>query len=587
MSTLGELLQGKPKEIAQSLAARTLSGQGLAVPQFGSAQRFLLLSILIGVFSGLLVVCFHFLIEFVSWSTIGVPAGESVVFTLLFPPLGAFVAVLLIREVFPLAGGSGINNTKAAIYVSDGHVPLQSVLGKLLACSISIGSGNSLGPEDPSLQMGAGVASYIGRSFRLAKEHMRLIAPVGAAAGVAAAFNTPITAVLLVIEEVIGSWNAGVLGSIVLSAVSAVVVSRSFLGDQPLFRVPEFQFRDPLELVAYAAMGVAGGFVSVAFVRILIRIRQRFAELPAWRSYALPAAAGFLVGCVGLGLPGVMGAGYEVMDSALHDEYGWRLLLLLCVAKFAVTVLCFAAGTPGGMFAPTLFMGATLGGGVGLLIGNIPGMPEVAGSAYVLVGMGTLFAGIFRTPMTSIFMVFEVSASYVIILPVMISNTIAYLISRAYLPVPFFELVARQEGLELPSAEEKRERDSLHVEDAMSRTRAALAWDTPVQEALLRVRASDVPYALVATRHAVWASVSLAALERAVDQEKGDLPLAEVFALTDLPRLYMDLALDEAMEKLGKVPILPIVSRARPDQLLGSITLSDIHRAFGIKPEGR
>ncbi|MCW5965900.1 MAG: chloride channel protein [Bryobacterales bacterium] len=557
--------------------------RNFAIPQIGSAQRFLLLSILIGVFAGLLVVCFHFLIEFVAWNTIGVPAGESVLFTLLFPPMGAFISVLLIRDVFPLAGGSGINNTKAAIYVSDGYVPLQSVVGKLLACSISIGSGNSLGPEDPALQMGAGVASYIGRTFKLAREHMRLIAPVGAAAGIGAAFNTPITAVLLVIEEVIGSWNAGVLGSIVLSAVSAVVVSRSFLGNEPLFRVPEFEFRDPLELVAYVFMGIAGGFISVAFVRIIAKFRERMAELPPWRHYVLPLLAGFLVGCIGLGFPGVMGAGYETMDSALHDQFGWRMLLLLLLAKFVATVLCFGAGTPGGMFAPTLFMGATLGGGIGLLIGNVPGMPQVAGSAYVLVGMGTLFAGIFRAPMTSIFMVFEVSASYVIILPVMISNTIAYLISRAYLPTPFFEQIARQEGLELPSAEENREKEILHVEDAMSRSRKELTWDTFVADALQAVRESDVPVAIVHTRRNAWASVTLAALERAMDSGKGDQILAEVFALTDLPKLYLDLALDQALMKLSKVPILPVVSRARPDLLLGTITLSDVHRAFGIK----
>lgn len=557
--------------------------RAIPIPQLGSAQRFLLLSILIGVFAGLLVVCFHFLIEIVAWSTIGVPAGESILFTLLFPPLGAFISVLLIREVFPRAGGSGINNTKAAIYVSDGYVPLQSVVGKLFACSISIGSGNSLGPEDPALQMGAGVASYIGRTFNLAREHMRLIAPVGAAAGVGAAFNTPITAVLLVIEEVIGSWNAGVLGSIVLSAVSAVVVSRSFLGNEPLFRVPEFEFRDPLELIAYVLMGIAGGFISVAFVRIIVKFRERMADLPPWRHYVLPLGAGFAVGCIGLGFPGVMGAGYETMDSALHDQFGWQMLLALLLAKFIATVLCYGAGTPGGMFAPTLFMGATLGGGIGLLIGNLPGMPAVAGSAYVLVGMGTLFAGIFRAPMTSIFMVFEVSASYVIILPVMISNTIAYLISRAYLPTPFFELVARQEGLELPSAEENREKEILHVEDAMSRTRPELSWDTTVAAALDALRASDVPVAIVHTRRNAWASVTLAAVERATEGGKGGQILADAFALTDLPKLYMDLSLDDALMKLSKVPILPVVSRARPDLLLGTITLSDVHRAFGIK----
>jgi CIC family chloride channel protein len=180
-------------------------------------------------------------------------------------------------------------------------------------------------------------------------------------------------------------------------------------------------------------------------------------------------------------------------------------------------------------------------------------------------------------------MVFEVSASYVIILPVMISNTIAYLISRAYLPTPFFELVARQEGLELPSAEENREKEILHVEDAMSRTRAELTWDTRVADALEALRGADVPVAIVHTRRNAWASVTLAAVERAADGGKGEQILADAFALTDLPKLYMDLALDEALMKLSKVPILPVVSRARPDLLLGTITLQDVHRAFGIK----
>ena len=231
------------------------------------------------------------------------------------------------------------------------------------------------------------------------------------------------------------------------------------------------------------------------------------------------------------------------------------------------------------MFAPTLFMGAMLGGGVGLLIGNIPRMPEVAGSAYVLVGMGTLFAGIFRTPMTSIFMVFEVSASYVIILPVMIANTIAYLISRRFLPEPFFELMARHEGLDLPSNEEQREREELHVEDAMSRARPTLSWDGSVSSSLEVLRQSDVPYALVATRHAVWASVSLAA-GTGHRSGKGIKPRGGIRAhrpsrLTDLPeRPFGSSAKAHPADH----------RRARPDQLLGSVTLQDVHKAFGIKP---
>ena len=221
-------------------------------------QRFLLLSILIGVFAGLLVVCFHIAIDFLGGISIGAITARFRYGRLAAPALGALVSALLVMKVFRAAQGSGVNQTKAALYVFDGHVPGSTILGKFLACSISIGSGNSLGPEDPALQMGAGVASLLGRIFDLKRDSMRLIAPVGAAAGIAAAFNTPIAGVLFVMEEVVAGWNAGVVGSILLSAVSAVVVTRWFLGSEPLFRVPSFELTHPSELAVYALVGIAG-----------------------------------------------------------------------------------------------------------------------------------------------------------------------------------------------------------------------------------------------------------------------------------------------------------------------------------------
>ncbi len=233
------------------------------------AQRFLLLSTLIGIFAGLLVVCFHIAIDFIGWYAVGTLAEKTDFATVLSPALGATVAAALVWFVFKRARGSGVNQTKAAVYIYDGHVPFSTVVGKFLACSISIGSGNSLGPEDPALQMGAGIASLLGRGFKVTRDTMRMMAPVGAAAGIAAAFNAPITGVLFVMEEVVVGWHTGVLGSIVLSATSAVVVSRTFLGNDPLFDVPEFQLRDPMELVVYALIGVAGGLLAAAFMKVI------------------------------------------------------------------------------------------------------------------------------------------------------------------------------------------------------------------------------------------------------------------------------------------------------------------------------
>ena len=489
-------------------------------------RRSLATAIFIGIFSGLLVVCFHISIDFIAFVTVASTWKYAWVLRLLGPAIGALIASYLVRRTFPEAMGSGVNQTKAALYIRDGYVAPSSVVGKFLACSISLGSGNSLGPEDPALQMGAGVASALGRRVGLTRDQMRTIAPVGAASGIAAAFNTPITGVLFVLEEVIAAWSAVVVGSILLAAVSAVVVVRWFLGSQPLFHTPPFELRHPTELLPYAVIGILGGLLSGVFIKGIEALHEKVEQLPKRPRLLLPGIAGLAVGLIGIWLPQVLGPGYEAVDGALHGRFVWHMLLILGLAKIVATLLCFGAGTPGGMFAPTLFTGAMIGGGVAGLMRFYWPFPMSAVDSYVLAGMGTFFAGVFRAPMTSIFMVFELSASYVIILPVMISNTLAYFVSRALQPVPFFTMLARDEGVDLPSAEDYRNVSLLRVEDAMQ---------PPVE---------------------------------------GALPSG--------PTLYPDLPLDTAMRLLGTHPVLPVASRADPSAVIGIISLADIHRAYGI-----
>jgi CIC family chloride channel protein len=490
-------------------------------------QRFLLLALFIGIFSGLLVVCFHIAIDWISWTTLGALSGRFRFARLLSPALGALAAGFLVLRVFPKAKGSGVNNTKAAIYASNGYVPSSTIIGKFLACSIAIGTGNSLGPEDPSLQMGAGVASRLGRLFQLERSTMRLIAPVGAAAGIAAAFNTPITGVLFVMEEVLADWSATTVGSIVLAAVSAVVTMRAFLGNEPLFRIPAFQLTHASELLLYAAIGVVGGLISALFIVAIEALKTRLEKLPHWSVYALPAAGGFLTGLVGLWFPEVMGAGYDAVNAALHGQFTWPVLFYLALAKLVVTLICFSAGTPGGMFAPVLFIGGMLGGAFGGAAHRWWPFPAASPEAYMLVGMGTFFAGVFRSPITSIFLVFEVSASYVIILPVMIANITAYLLSRKLHAMPFFKMLAQVEGVALPSAEEKRNFQPLRVEDAMH----TLSSRMPAEGGM---------------------------------------------------RLFPDEPLDAALRLLAVRPRIQVVSRLRADEVIGTLTLEDVHRAYGI-----
>ncbi len=240
---------------------------------------FLLLAIIIGIFSGMAVVCFRITIEWIRLGLLGSALAPPPVRVLLVPVAGGLVVAFLVQKFFRGARGSGVNQTKAAVYVFDGYVPFRTVIGKFLTCSIAIGSGQSLGPEDPSLQMGAGIASALGRRLKLSRDKLRLLAPVGAAAGLAAAFNAPISAVLFVIEEVIGTWSASALGAIVLAAVSSAVVMRSFLGGEPMFRVPPYTLAHPAELLAYAVLGVVSGVLSLAFTKIIAYFRPKLRAL--------------------------------------------------------------------------------------------------------------------------------------------------------------------------------------------------------------------------------------------------------------------------------------------------------------------
>jgi CIC family chloride channel protein len=545
---------------------------------FEEERFFLILSIFIGVFSGLAVVCFRVAID---WSRIALlgPLPHPSALRIIGAPtaVGLLVAILVVH-FFPAVRGSGVNQTKAALYIFNGYIPFKNAVGKFICSALAIGSGQSLGPEDPSLQIGASLASALGRRLELSREKLRLLAPVGAAAGLAAAFNAPISAVLFVIEEVIGRWSAGILGSVVLSAISSVVVMRWFLGADAIFRIPVTTFVHPGELIAYAGLGVAGAFAAAIFSRSIGFFRPRLRALPRWTQYFQPAIAGLLIGLIGwLGFPQVMGAGYESMDQAMHDQFTWKILAALAVLKILATTLSFVSGTPGGMFAPTLFIGAMLGGAVGGIERHFFPLLTVSTGTYALVGMGVLFAAFLRAPMTSVFMVLEVSGNYSIIVPVIVANTVAYVISRSLQPIPIFDTLTLQDGLVLPSLEEQRDEHILHVEDAMQPVPTTiLDGNSPVEMAELRAR--DLPDKVFLVRMAPsgWSCLTRNLLERLIKEGKGALTLASVLPTKRLPYLYPDLPLDSALRHVSEAELIPVVNRADLRMLEGVVTRNDV-----------
>lgn len=541
---------------------------------------------IIGAFSGLAVVCFRVVIEWSRLWLLGSSIAPSPARLLIVMPLAGLAIGVLVELVFPAVRGSGVNQTKAAVYVYDGYIPFRTVVGKFIASALGIGSGQSLGPEDPSLQIGAGIASACGRGTALSRERLRLIAPLGAAAGLAAAFNSPITAVLFVIEEVLGTWSAVALGGIVLAAVSSVVVAHLFLGDQPLFRVPAYHLEHTGELAVYAVLGVVGGIAALTFVKLALYLRPRVRALPRWTRFVQPAAAGLIIAAVAIWFPQVTGAGYEYIDQAMHDQYVWQILALLGVLKILTTVTSFAAGTPGGLFAPTLFIGAMLGGAVCGATRAVAPWFDGSTGIYALIGMGTLFAGILRAPITSVFMILEVSGNYSIVLPVMVSNMIAYLISRRYQREAIFDVLAAQDGLSLPSMEQQRESMVHRVEDAMRAAPECLNGDDSVADALGRTGGAGDGHLLVLARDGSWRMTNRGMLERFAIDGKADLALGSAIGFaTPLPVIHPDHALDVALRRLGEYPFLPVVHRADPRRLVGIIGVEDILGSYRRRVE--
>ena len=541
-------------------------------------RLFLVLSIFIGIISGLLVVSFRVAISWVQTLTLGSAPQPGLLRLIFVPTIMGLVVAVLVQVFFPGARGSGVNQTKAALYIYNGYISFKTVIGKFITSALALGGGFSLGPEDPSLQIGAGVASVISRRLGMSRQRLRLFAPVGAAAGLAAAFNAPIAAILFVIEEVIGRWSAAVLGSVVLAAISSVVVARRFWGSEPMFQIPSITVTDSRELLAYAVLGVIGGLAASIFSHALGYLRPRLRNLPRWTFFVQSPIAGLCVGLIGFfGFPQIMGPGYEVMDHAMHGQFTWKLLLALALLKILATTLSFSSGTPGGMFAPTLFIGAMLGASIGTFEKMYYPNLHITVGAYALVGMGVLFAAFLRVPLTSVFMVLEMSGNYSIILPVILANTIAYLVSRSLQPSSIFEVFTHQDGLDLPSMEEQREEVVLHLEDALRPLSVPeIDAGTLLSAALAELDAKHAEVFLVRLPGHAWYSMTRAELGSLAAVSAPETVVSSVLKPDRIPLLFPDLPLDSALPHLARWPILPIQNRASRGAIEGTVTLADV-----------
>jgi chloride channel protein, CIC family len=356
----------------------------------------------------------------------------------------------------PGARGSGVPQVKVAYASREGVVPLKDAAGKFVLASVQIGSGGSLGREGPTVQICAGLASFLAKFAPVSAQGRRRLLPVGAAAGIAAAFNAPIAAVTFTIEEVVGKLDQTVLSGVIVAAALAAVIERSILGAHPIFDLAhQYGMSDPRSLLVYAALGLAAAGVGVTFTDGLLGVRARFrmTTIPLWAQPAVGGAATgvLIVGSMRLlGSGGINGGGYEVVRHALSGDLPVQVMLCLCAMKLAATVSSYASGGAGGIFAPALFMGAMLGGAFGSLDHTLFNHPlESSVGAFALVGMGAVFAAAIRAPMTSVLIIVEMTSGYSLILPLMIANMSAYVIARHFRPEPIYEALLAQDDIHL------------------------------------------------------------------------------------------------------------------------------------------
>jgi chloride channel protein, CIC family len=547
-------------------------------------QIFLLLTLAIGALTGLAVVAFIVLTERLGMRLY--PVGSEAWRRVLIPVAGSLGIGYLLFRYFPDARGSGVPQTKAALFAREGVITLGTVLGKFFCTSVTLASGIPLGREGPAVQVGGGIASVLGRRFGLPPEKVKALIPAGASAAIAAAFNTPLAAVLFALEEVMGDLHAPVLGSVVLASATSWVVLRLLLGNNPLFSVPQYRLIHPLEFGVYAVLGVVGGLVSVAFTKLLLGMRKRFLQFSERTVWFQPVAGGLLVGLMGWFVPQVLGVGYGYVGDALNGRMALKLMVLLVILKLFGASTSYASGNAGGIFGPSLFIGAMLGGTVGSVAHRLLPTFTAAPGAYALVGMGAAFAGIVRAPMTSVLMIFETTRDYTVIVPLMISNLVSFFISSRLQRQPIYTALAFQDGIHLPTAE-TRQRHRLHqVAQAMRAATEVLPSHIGIFEALERVSSSTLRAWPVTDRRGVIGIISLATLERVCEEGAGGERLGDLVDASTFAHVHADQTLDLALERMGAlgVDLLPVVSRADMHKLEGVITLQDLLNSFGVSP---
>lgn len=498
-------------------------------------------------------------------------------YLLLAPVLGGLLYGPLVARFAPEARGHGVPEVMFAVARHGGRIRPRVALVKALASAICIGSGGSVGREGPIVQIGSAMSSALGQRLRIDEARLRVLVACGAAGGIAATFNAPIAGVAFALEVILREFEAGALAAIVLSSVTSAAIGRLAFGDDPFLTLPQFGVVSAPEYLLYALLGLVAALVGVAFIRILYGMEDRADRLwrgPAW---ARPAVGGVLLGLLLLALPQMYGVGYPVLEQAVGGHDALALLLVLLVAKIVATSLTLSIGGSGGVFAPSLFLGAMLGSAFGQAAHGLLPSLTAPGGAYGIVGMGAVFAAASGAPATAVLIIFELTGDYTIILPLMVAVVVASAAARLLSADTIYTLKLRRRGIDLDARPGATAR--LPTAAAMGPVPAAIASQTALTAALEHFAVHHATVAPVpAPDGTLLGVVALRDVERALDADPGacvgDLAHVPPTVRADEP---LDVAVDAIADAAEDgIPVLASDGVA----LVGWITQRDALTAY-------
>ncbi len=500
----------------------------------------------------------------------------------LLPVLGGLIVGLIQFYFIGIERHHGVAGIIESVALAGGRLRYWRVPAKAVASAISIGSGGSVGPEDPSVQIGANLGSMFGAWLHMSEERVRTLVAAGAAAGVASAFNAPIAGVFFAVEIILGEIGTSALGVVVLSSVIASVFTQAVSGVQPAFNVPAYSFNSFWQLPLYFVLGLLAGPLSALYVRFLYGFQDFFHHLkmPTWGK---PALAGVAVGIIGLFLPQILGEGYSSIGDVLSGNLTiiW-ILFVLTLAKLLMTPISIGGGFAGGVFAPALFIGAMLGGGFGTVAQILFPTLNIVPAAFAMVGMAAVLAGAVHAPLTAILLLFEMTHDYRIILPLMFSVIISLLISRYIESDSVYMLGLARKGIRIERGRDVEVLERITVDEVMMEHPPFLRENMTVKQAITYMnkhRSQGLP--VLTAEGALFGILTMNDIDSAEVDEKEKIGN---ICGRDLLVAYPDETIGAALRRMSvrDVGRVPVISRENPKLLVGFLRRSDAVRAYDL-----